>query len=50
VRERHDPILVAGSGLSLLPLALVMTALIAVSGIVTAWRGGLICRRAAAQA
>ncbi|MGH6919707.1 MAG: hypothetical protein ACREJ0_18620, partial [Geminicoccaceae bacterium] len=41
----------AGSGLSLLPFALVMTAVIALPGLVTGWLGGLIrrCREAAAQ-
>jgi hypothetical protein len=38
-------ILAAGSGLSLLPLALVMTAVIALPGLVTGWLGGLIRRR-----
>jgi hypothetical protein len=43
-------ILVAGGGLSLLLLALVMTAVIAVPGILIGWLGGLIrCRRAAAH-
>jgi hypothetical protein len=41
-------ILAAGSGLSLLPLALVMTAVIALPGLVTGWLGGLLRRRAAA--
>jgi hypothetical protein len=42
-------ILAAGSGLSLLPLALAMTAVIAAPGILTGWLGGLIRRRAAAH-
>jgi hypothetical protein len=42
-------ILVAGGGLSLLPLALAMTAVIAAPGILTGWLGGLIRRRAAAH-
>jgi hypothetical protein len=43
-------ILVVGSGLSLWPLALVMTAVIALPGVVTGWLGGLIRRRCAAAA
>jgi hypothetical protein len=42
-------IVVAGSGLSLLPLALVMTAVIAAPGILTGWLGGLIRRRVVAH-
>ena len=38
-------ILVTGSGLSLLPLALAMMAVIALPGLVTGWLGGLIRRR-----
>jgi hypothetical protein len=41
-------ILAAGSDLSLLPLALVMTAVIALPGLVTGWLGGVLRRRAAA--
>jgi hypothetical protein len=43
-------ILAAGSGLSLLPLALVMTAVIALPGLVTGWLGGLLRRRRDAAA
>jgi hypothetical protein len=43
-------ILAAGSGLSLLPLALAMTAVIALPGILTGWLGGLIRRRRDAAA
>ena len=38
-------ILVTGSGLSLLPLALAMMAVIALPGVLTGWLGGLIRRR-----
>jgi hypothetical protein len=38
----------AGSGLSLLPFALVTIAVIALPGLATGWLGGLIRRRAAA--
>jgi hypothetical protein len=38
-------ILAAGSGLSLLPFALVMTVVIALPGVLTGWLGGLIRRR-----
>ena len=41
-------ILVTGSGLSLLPLALAMMAVIALPGVLTGWLGGLIRRRRAA--
>jgi hypothetical protein len=37
-------ILVTGSGLSLLPLALAMMAVIALPGVLTGWLGGLIRR------
>jgi hypothetical protein len=40
----------AGSGLSLLPFALAMTAVIAVPGLVTGWLGGLIRRHRDAPA
>ena len=40
--------LAAGSGLSLWPLALVMTVLIALPGVLTGWLGGLIRRRGTA--
>jgi hypothetical protein len=42
-------VLTAGSGLSLLPLALIMTAVICLPGLVTGWLGGFIrrCRAAA---
>ena len=43
-------ILAAGSGLSLLPLAAAMTAVIALPGLVTGWLGGLIRRRRDAAA
>jgi hypothetical protein len=43
-------ILAAGSGLSLLPLALVMTAVIALPGLFTGWLGGLVRRRCDAAA
>jgi hypothetical protein len=43
-------VLTAGSGLSLWPLALVMTAVIALPGVVTGWLGGLIRRRCDAAA
>jgi len=43
-------ILAAGSGLSLLPLALVMTAVIALPGLVTGWFGGRLRRRRDAAA
>jgi hypothetical protein len=43
-------VLSAGSGLSLWPLALVMTAVIALPGVVTGWLGGLIRRRCDAAA
>ena len=43
-------ILAAGSGLSLLPLALVMTAVMALPGLLTGWLGGLIRRRRDAAA
>jgi hypothetical protein len=36
----------AGSGLSLLPFALIMIAVIMLPGLVTGWAGGLIRRRA----
>lgn len=43
-------LLAAGSGLSLLPLALAMTAVICVPGLVTGWLGSLIRRRRDAAA
>ena len=43
-------VLSAGSGLSLWPLALVMTAVIMLPGILTGWLGGLIRRRCDAAA
>ena len=43
-------ILAAGSGLSLLPLAAAMTAVIVLPGLVTGWLGGLIRRRRDAAA
>jgi hypothetical protein len=43
-------ILAAGSGLSLLPLALIMTAVIALPGLVTGWFGGWLRRRRDAAA
>jgi hypothetical protein len=44
-------VLTAGSGLSLLPFALAMTAVICVPGFVTGWLGGLVRRyRDAARA
>jgi hypothetical protein len=42
--------LAAGSGLSLLPLAAAMTAVMALPGLVTGWLGGLIRRRRDAAA
>jgi hypothetical protein len=42
-------ILVAGSGLSLLPFALAMTAVVTAPGILAGWLGGLIRRRVAAH-
>jgi hypothetical protein len=42
--------LAAGSGLSLLPFALAMTAVICVPGLITGWLGGLIRRRRDAAA
>jgi hypothetical protein len=39
----------AGSGLSLLPFAVIMIVTIALPGFITAWAGGLIRRHVAAQ-